>query len=312
MKSSPRYPLIVLVAVAIFLGTASHAEKKAIYDPHADAKADIAAAVERAAKENKHVLIQWGANWCGWCHKLHDFFAQDREAKALLDAGYITVLVDTDTNKALLEEMAVKPQGIPYLTVLDGAGKKLVDQETGALETGSRHAPEKVNPFLKKWQPALGAPGEVSGNADERVAAAVAQADKEGKSVFVSVGAEWCGWCTKLDELLANEVIAPVVQKHFVVLKLDEDKVERTRAFRAANALDRSNGIPWYAALDGTGKVIATSDAKADGNTGYPGRPEEIDWFISVVKRAAPTMDAADLAKVEAEVRRIGKELIGE
>jgi len=140
----------------------------------------------------------------------------------------------------------------------------------------------------------------------------VAQAGKDDKSVFVYIGADWCGWCHKLDELLANEVIAPVVQKHFIVLKLDQDKVEGTQAFRAANALDRSKGIPWYATLDGTGKVVATSDAKADGNTGYPGRPEEIDWFIGVVKRAAPAMDAAELAKVEAEVRRIGKELLGE
>ena len=312
MKSNSRYALAGLVALSILFSTASHAERKAIYNPQADAKADIAAAVERAAKENKHVLIQWGANWCGWCYKLHDFFAEDQNAKALLDAGYVTVLVDTDTNKALLEEMAVEPRGIPYLTVLDGTGKKLVDQDTGSLETGSRHDPEKVNPFLKKWQPAAGASGEASGTADERVAAAVAQAGKGGKSVFVSVGAEWCGWCTKLDELLANDVIAPIVQKHFVVLKLDQDKVEGTQAFRAANALDRSKGIPWYALLDGTGKLVATSDAKVDGNTGYPGRPEEIDWFLSVVKRAAPEMDAAELAKVEAEVRRIGKELLGE
>jgi len=311
---SPKRNLLRAGVVCLSLAVCANAiaQKKAIYDSNADARADIAAAVERAAKENKHVLIQWGANWCGWCHKLHDFFAEDETAMTLLDAGYVMVLVDTDVNKALLEEMAVEPRGIPYLTVLDGAGKKLVDQETGALETGSRHDPDKVNPFLKKWQPAAKASAEAAGTAEEQVAASVAQAGKENKAVFVSVGAEWCGWCTKLDELLANEVIAPVVQKHFVVLKLDQDKVEGTEAFRAANALDRSKGIPWYAALDGTGKVIATSDAKADGNTGYPARPEEIDWFIGVVKRAAPGMDAADLAKVDAEIRRIGKALIGE
>lgn len=312
MKSNPRYACAGLVAVAIFLSAASHAEKKAIYNPHADAKADIAAAVERAAKENKHVLIQWGANWCGWCYKLHDFFAEDQNAKALLDAGYVVVLVDTDVNKALLEEMAVEPRGIPYLTVLDAAGKKLVDQDTGSLETGSRHDPDKVNPFLKQWQPAAKTAEDASANAEERVAAAVARAGKEGKGVFVSVGAEWCGWCTKLDELLANDVIAPLFQKHFVLLKLDQDKVEGTQAFRAGNALDRSKGIPWYATLDGAGKLVATSDAKVDGNTGYPGRPEEIGWFISVLKRSAPDMDAADLAKIEAEVRSIGKELLGE
>lgn len=311
MKIMRRCATFGLTTAMVLMCFFAQAQKKAIYNPHADAKADIAAAVERAAKENKHVLIQWGANWCGWCHKLHAFFAEDRNAKALLEAGYVTVLVDTDANKALLEEMAVQPRGIPYLTVLDGRGKKLVDQDTGSLETGSAHDSEKVNAFLKQWQPTAER-GETSGSAEEQVAAAVAQADKAGKSVFVSVGADWCGWCHKLDELLANEVIAPVFEKHFVVLKLDQDKVEGAQAFRSAHALERSKGIPWYAALDGSGKVIATSDAKADGNTGYPGRPEEIDWFISVIKRAAPEMDAAALANIEAEVRRIGKELLGE
>jgi hypothetical protein len=42
------------------------------------------------------------------------------------------------------------------------------------------------------------------------------------------------------------------------------------------------------------------------------GRPEEIDWFISVLKRSAPDKDAADLARIEAEVRRIAKELLGD
>ena len=189
------------------MSSASHAENKAIYNPNADAKADIAAAVARAEKEHKHVLIQWGANWCGWCHKLHAFFAEDRYAKALLDAGYVMVLVDKDVNKALLEEMAVQPRGIPYLTVLDGGGKKLVDQDTGSLETGSRHDPEKVSAFLRAWQPAAER-AETFGSAEEQVAGAVAQAAKAGKSVFVSVGADWCGWCHKLDELLANEVMA--------------------------------------------------------------------------------------------------------
>jgi hypothetical protein len=31
-----------------------------------------------------------------------------------------------------------------------------------------------------------------------------------------------------------------------------------------------------------------------------------------VIKRAAPEMDAAELANIESEVRRIGKELLGD
>lgn len=310
MNSNYRWIRTGALGLALLLCMSAPAEPESIYRPDADARSDIARALEKAQKENKHVLIQWGANWCGWCHLLHAFFAEDAEARSLLAESYAVVLVDTDVNKALLEEMKVAPQGIPYLTVLDASGKKLVDQETGALESGSRHDPAKVNAFLKQWRPEPAVTPESATTADERVAAAVAQAQREGKSVFVSVGATWCGWCAKLDELLANPTIAPILQQHFILVKLDEDKVKGTAAFRAANALDRSQGIPWYAALDATGKVIATSDAKAGGNTGYPARPEEIDWFMGVLKRSAPKLDAAAFATVEGEVRRIGEELI--
>lgn len=310
MNANCRWIRTGVVGLALLFCVIALAEPKTIYNPDADARADIARALEKAQKANKHVLIQWGANWCGWCHLLHTFFSEDAEAKALLSESYEVVLVDTDVNKALLEEMKVAPKGIPYLTVLDASGKKLVDQETGALESGSRHDPAKVNTFLKQWRPTPTGSPETSATADERVSVAVAQAGKEGKSVFVSVGATWCGWCAKLDELLANATIAPILQQHFVFVKLDEEKDKGTTAFRAANALDRSKGIPWYAALDATGKVIATSDAKVDGNTGYPARDEEIEWFMEVLKRSAPKLDAAALATVEREVRRIGEELI--
>ncbi len=308
MNTNRRCVVIPLLCLGLVLGATAHGERKAIYKPGADARADIASAVEKAGKENKRVLIQWGANWCGWCHLLHEFFEEDAEAKALLASSYVVVLVDTDTNKALLEEMAVEPQGIPYLTILDGTGKKLVDQETGALETGSRHDPKKVNPFLKKWQPAA-AEDSAEDSAEEQVAAALKAAVKEGKGVFVSIGADWCGWCRRLDALLANEVVGPILRERFILLKLDQDKVAGTKEFRAGHGSELSGGIPWYAALDATGQVVATSDAKA-GNTGYPAKPEEIDWFMDVIKRSAPGMDPAKVATLEAEVRRIGQELL--
>ena len=47
---------------------------KEIYDPSADAMADISRAVTIAKKSNKHVFVKVGGNWCGWC-KLYDKFS---------------------------------------------------------------------------------------------------------------------------------------------------------------------------------------------------------------------------------------------
>ncbi len=65
-----------------------------IYDEAADARADIAAAVARAKKENKRVLVQWGANWCGWCHLLTEHLAQDKDARLKILYEYEVVHVD--------------------------------------------------------------------------------------------------------------------------------------------------------------------------------------------------------------------------
>src|SRR5215216_5325616 len=49
----------------------------AIYDESADAQKQIDAALAKAKKENRRVLIQWGGNWCGWCRLLHAKFQSD-------------------------------------------------------------------------------------------------------------------------------------------------------------------------------------------------------------------------------------------
>lgn len=296
-----------LLCLGVVACMAAWADSKAIYETNPQARASIAEARERAAQRNKRVLIQWGADWCVWCHRLHAFLADDVEVREILGTGYEVVLVDTDTNRALMEEMGVKPRGLPYLTVLDAAGTTLAAQDTHVFQSASRFDRDKVIPFLKQWLPP--AKEKSDETAETLVAAALKAAVKDGKGVFVSVGADWCGWCKRLDALLSNEVVGPIMREQFVLLKLDQDKVAGTKEFRAGHGSELSGGIPWYAALDATGQVVATSDAKA-GNTGYPARPEEIDWFMDVIKRSAPGMDPAKVAQLEAEVRRIGQELV--
>lgn len=293
----------------LFFCAIAKADQQSIYSPHADAREDIALALEKAGQENKRLLIQWGTNWCIWCHRLHEFFEDDPEAKALLSDGYEVVLVDAEANRALLAEMKVAPQGLPFLTVLDARGKKLADQEASVLLTGSQRDAERVNGFLKRWLPERSSDMRVGATAEERIAAAVETARVSGKSVFVSVGTSWGTWCIKLDALLTNAIIGPLLNQHFVFLSLDQEKVKGTTAFRAAHALDRSSGVPWYATLNGQGELIATSDAKPAQNTGYPASQEEIAWFMEVLKRSAPSLDATSRSTIEREVYRIGQTL---
>ncbi len=64
--------------------TQKKTQRAPIYDESADARRQIAEALARAKRENRRVLVQWGANWCGWCHLLHDAFEKSPEIKRKL------------------------------------------------------------------------------------------------------------------------------------------------------------------------------------------------------------------------------------
>jgi thiol:disulfide interchange protein len=124
------------------------------YDEAADAKADVAAAVEKAKKEKKRVLVTLGANWCGWCRSLDRTFTKDEKVSAALAKAYVPVKVDVGRmtkNLDLAASWGADPKkGVPLLVVLDGTGKAVKVQDTEVLEAGKGHDPEKVIAFLNE------------------------------------------------------------------------------------------------------------------------------------------------------------------
>jgi thiol:disulfide interchange protein len=129
-------------------------EKPAVYDVKADGSQQIKEALVLAQKGKKNVLLQFGANWCGWCHKLHELFASDKTIAAKLSENYVVVLIDVDKgHNADVVARYGNPtrHGLPVIVVLDSDGKVLTTQDTGALEAGPKHDPQKVMAFLNAW-----------------------------------------------------------------------------------------------------------------------------------------------------------------
>jgi thiol-disulfide isomerase/thioredoxin len=50
------------------LARPSKPTRPAIYDRTADGTRQIEEALKTTKAEKKNVLLQFGANWCGWCH----------------------------------------------------------------------------------------------------------------------------------------------------------------------------------------------------------------------------------------------------
>ncbi len=144
---------LVLLA-ALLPAQARPASRPAIYDPGADVKAQISAAVKRAGAEERNILLMFGGNWCPWCHRLHELFAADAAIRKVLNERYFVLLVDVGEkpgqplNQDLVDLYRVKGFGYPALAVLDKGGKLLCAQSTGVLEKGKGHDPAKILAFL--------------------------------------------------------------------------------------------------------------------------------------------------------------------
>lgn len=275
----------------------------ATYDEKADAKAEIAAALAKAKKENRRVLVQWGANWCGWCHKLHGTFTTDAKTRRVLMYEYDVVLVDIgrfDKNMDLAASYGadLKNAGVPFLTVLDAEGKAIANQETGALELPSSkdqpypgHDATKVVAFLDAHKAAYL-------DASAVLAAGMERAKKENKRVFLHFGAPWCVWCHRLEDWMARPEVAAILGKEFVDIKIDEDRMIGGKDVEKTHRGADKGGIPWFAFVDAAdGKTLATSDGPK-GNVGFPAQPEEIEHFMTMLK-ACKNITADDAATLK-------------
>jgi thiol:disulfide interchange protein len=126
-----------------------------IYDESLDGVKQINDAMVEARKGNKRILIQFGANWCGWCHKLHKLFESDKAISDELKADYVLILIDVDKghNAGLVTKYGADHLGLPSLVVLDSEGEHLTTKNTSELEEGDHHNPPKVLAFLKEQAP---------------------------------------------------------------------------------------------------------------------------------------------------------------
>lgn len=148
----------LFIILLILYCNISFAQEKKLYNPTADASADIEAAIKKAATENKFVLIQGGGNWCRWCIEFARFAKADKQVDSLINKSFVWYHLNyskENENKPLFAKYGYAQRfGFPVFIILNNKGERLHTQNSAYLEDGEKsYNKAKVLEFLEGWSP---------------------------------------------------------------------------------------------------------------------------------------------------------------
>ena len=143
---------------------------------------------------------------------------------------------------------------------------------------------------------------------------AAAKAAKGGdRNLLVLFHASWCGWCRKLEGVLASPAAKEVLDRHFERVELtvlERGEKKATENPGAAELLEKLSGgdagLPFTAVLDRKSRApLATSNTAGPGtNVGFPAKADEIDHFVAMLRKGAPRMTEAEAETLRAAFPR--------
>ncbi|RLD49970.1 MAG: thioredoxin family protein [Bacteroidetes bacterium] len=147
---------LILVFLMIFFSNFIFSQQKyKVYNPKANAKADLQKAIKAAGDNNKNVYVQIGGNWCPWCIRLHKYIKNNTVLDSIQKADYEVIYINyskENKNLNILKHLG-NPQrfGFPVLVILNDKGDVLHIQDSGYLEKEKSYDFDKVKRFLILW-----------------------------------------------------------------------------------------------------------------------------------------------------------------
>ena len=150
---------LLALVLCISLAHVSSAQEATLYNPAADATADINKKIAEAKKDNKFVLIQAGGNWCGWCLEFNRFTHADAQIDSIIKSAFVVYHLNyskENYNLPIFKKYDYPQRfGFPVFIILKADGSVLHIQDSGLLVDGKKSYDErKVKNFFMLWSPA--------------------------------------------------------------------------------------------------------------------------------------------------------------
>ncbi|MBX3120180.1 MAG: thioredoxin family protein [Fimbriimonadaceae bacterium] len=134
-------------------------------------------------------------------------------------------------------------------------------------------------------------------------------AEKENKNVLIIYHASWCSWCKRLDAVLNQKDVAPIMGKYYVITHLDVleqtpegKKLENLGGYDLMKAQGgETAGLPFLVIMNPKQKVLLNSMMKIadkEVNMGCPYEQVEIENFLMMLRKTAPKITEPEIRVV--------------
>ena len=125
------------------------------FDPAANSVAQLAEARARARRENKLLLLELGANWCGYCRNLAGTMALPA-MRAFVQRHFVELPIDVGRfarNLEIAGRYDVDPlPGVPVVLIVDPASDRVLNEGQVSLFVHlKRPGPQEIANWLAQW-----------------------------------------------------------------------------------------------------------------------------------------------------------------